>query len=347
MKWNEYENNYIQMAKMQGKSEEYCIQQLKYARKLFDNNFPIIYNPLHFCKLVGYTEEYVFAACNQPKSFYRTFFIPKRNGKKRKIDEPLPSLKEIQNWIYQEILCNVKISSYAKAYVKGKSIKDNARFHKRQKKVLSMDIKDFFPSIGFKQILNVFRNIGYRENVAVLLANLCCLNNSLPQGAPTSPILSNIIACKLDNKIVDYIGKEKIRYTRYADDLTFSGDFNEGDIIKNVERIANRLGFKINEEKTRVRKRNQRQEVTGIVVNEKMQLSRKIRKQIRSDMYYIQKYGVESHLEHIGEARGNYLYHMMGLISYAAFINPHDENLKEYRLFLKEEISKNTALIDN
>ena len=257
MKWNEYENNYIQMAKMQGKSEEYCIQQLKYARKLFDNNFPIIYNPLHFCKLVGYTEEYVFAACNQPKSFYRTFFIPKRNGKKRKIDEPLPSLKEIQNWIYQEILCNVKISSYAKAYVKGKSIKDNARFHKRQKKVLSMDIKDFFPSIGFKQILNVFRNIGYRENVAVLLANLCCLNNSLPQGAPTSPILSNIIACKLDNKIVDYIGKEKIRYTRYADDLTFSGDFNEGDIIKNVERIANRLGFKINEEKTRVRKRNQ------------------------------------------------------------------------------------------
>ena len=210
-----------------------------------------------------------------------------------------------------------------------------------------MDIKDFFPSIGFKQILNVFRNIGYRENVAVLLANLCCLNNSLPQGAPTSPILSNIIACKLDNKIVDYIGKEKIRYTRYADDLTFSGDFNEGDIIKNVERIANRLGFKINEEKTRVRKRNQRQEVTGIVVNEKMQLSRKIRKRIRSDMYYIQKYGVESHLEHIGEARGNYLYHMMGLISYAAFINPHDENLKEYRLFLKEEISKNTALIDN
>lgn len=347
MKWNEYENNFIQIAKMQGKTEEYCIQQLEYAKKLFANNFPIIYNQVHFCKLVGYAEEYVFSACNQPKSFYRTYYIPKRNGKKREISEPLPSLKEIQNWIYQEILCNVKVSSYAKAYVKGKSIKDNARFHKRQIKVLSMDIKDFFPSIGFKRVLNVFRNIGYRENVAVLLANLCCLNNSLPQGAPTSPVLSNIITSKLGDKIVNYVSKERIRYTRYADDLTFSGDFNEGDVIKNVERIANSLGFKINEEKTRVRKRNQRQEVTGIVVNEKMQLSRKIRKRIRSDMYYIQKYGVESHLEHIGESRENYLYHMMGLVSYAAFINPYDENLKKYRLFLKEELNKHVALVDN
>ena len=205
MKWNEYENNFIQIAKMQGKTEEYCIQQLEYAKKLFANNFPIIYNQVHFCKLVGYAEEYVFSACNQPKSFYRTYYIPKRNGKKREISEPLPSLKEIQNWIYQEILCNVKVSSYAKAYVKGKSIKDNARFHKRQIKVLSMDIKDFFPSIGFKRVLNVFRNIGYRENVAVLLANLCCLNNSLPQGAPTSPVLSNIITSKLDDKIVNYV----------------------------------------------------------------------------------------------------------------------------------------------
>lgn len=338
MKWNEYENNYIRKAKMQGKTEEYCIKQLEYAKKLFDNDFPIIYNQEHLCKLVGYKEEYVYAVSNQPKSFYRTYFIPKKNGKVREINEPLPSLKEIQNWIYTNILCNVNISPYAKAYVKGKSIKDNARFHKRQKKVLTMDIKDFFPSIGFKRVLNIFRKIGYRESVAVMLANLCCLNNCLPQGAPTSPILSNIVASELDNKIVEYIGKDKIRYTRYADDLTFSGDFSEGDIIKNVERIANRLGFQINEEKTRVRRRNQRQEVTGIVVNEKMQLNRKVRKRIRSDMYYIQKYGVESHIQHIGEDRKNYLYHLIGLISYAAFVNPYDEELKKYKLFLKEQI---------
>lgn len=334
MKWNEYESNYIGMARLNNRSDEYCVHQLEYAKKLFDNHLPIIYNQQHLCKLVGYQEGYVYAVANQSWSFYKIFQIPKKNGGFRTIQEPLPSLKEIQEWIYHEILCNVRISPYAKAYVKGKSIKDNARFHRGQKKVLSMDLKDFFPSIDFKQVLGVFRKLGYRENVAVMLAKLCCVNNSLPQGAPTSPALSNIIACKLDDKIVEYIGKKKIRYTRYADDLTFSGDFNEGDIIKNVQRIANRLGFYVNEEKTRVRKRNQRQEVTGVVVNEKLQLSRKIRKRIRSDIYYIRKYGLESHLEYTDEKRENYLYHLMGMVSYGVFINPYDEKLKEYRSYL-------------
>lgn len=338
MKWTEYEENYIRMAKLKGKSDEYCIKQLEYAKNLFENGFPIIYNQKHLCLLVGYEEEYVYTVCNQPYCFYRKFFIEKKNGSSREINEPLPSLKEIQNWILNEILYNVKISPYAKAYIKGKSIRDNARFHRKQKKVLTLDIKDFFPSITFRRVLHVFRNIGYREDVAVMLANLCCLDNQLPQGAPTSPMLSNIVASSLDYKIIKYLGKEKIRYTRYADDMTFSGDFDEGDLIKNVERIANRSGFRINEEKIRVRYRNQRQEVTGVVVNEKMQMSRKIRHKIRSDVYYIRKYGLQSHLEHTGITRANYLYHLMGLTSYAFFINPKDEELKEYVDFLSELI---------
>jgi len=341
MNWIEYESNYIRIAKIQGKTDEYCIKQLEYAKKLFEGGFPVIYDQTHLCYLVGYDEEYLYAACNQPNCFYRTFYIEKKNGNFREINEPLPSLKEIQNWILKEILYLVKVSPYAKAYIKGKSVKDNARFHRKQKKVLSMDIKNFFPSITFRRVLHVFRNIGYRESVAVMLANLCCLNGCLPQGAPTSPMLSNIIASSLDYKIVNYIGKEKIRYTRYADDLTFSGDFKEGDLIKNVERIVNREGFKINERKTRIRHRNQRQEVTGIVVNEKMQISRKIRHKIRSDVYYIRKYGLDSHLEHMGINKANYLYHLMGIASYALFINPKDEKLKEYVTFLSDLIKDN------
>lgn len=88
-----------------------------------------------------------------------------------------------------------------------------------------------------------------------MLANLCSLQNQLPQGAPTSPALSNIIASKLDYKISNFINGKEIRYTRYADDLTFSGNFKEGDIIKNIERIVNRQGFRINHNKTRVRKK--------------------------------------------------------------------------------------------
>lgn len=330
MKWSEYENNYIQMARIKGKTDEYCIKQLDYAKKLFKKEFPIIYDQTHLCRLVGYNEKYVYAVSNSPKSFYRTFYIEKKNGKLREINEPLPSLKEIQNWILKEILYLVKVSPYAKAYINGKSVKDNARFHRKQKKVLTIDIKDFFPSITFKRVLNVFKNIGYRKNVAVMLANLCCLDGKLPQGAPTSPILSNIVASSLDYKIVKYIETEKIRYTRYADDLTFSGDFNEGELIKNIERIANREGFKINEQKTRVRRRNQRQEVTGVVVNEKMQICRKIRHKIRSEVYYINKYGLDSHLEYTQNDKKNYLYYLIGLTSYALFINPKDEKLKEY-----------------
>lgn len=339
MKWNEYESNYIRIARLKEKKDEYCIKQLEYAKPLFEKNVPVIYNQEHFCKLVGYSEEYIYSAANKPQKFYRTFFIKKKNGTEREINEPLPSLKEIQYWILKEILDKVKISPYAKAYIKGRSIKENARFHKKQKKILSIDLKDFFPSIGFGRILHVFKKIGYRENVAVMLANLCYLKHGLPQGAPTSPALSNIVANTLDNMIVKYVSPQGIRYTRYADDLTFSGDFNDGDLIKNIERIVKRQGFLINKEKTRIRKRHHRQEVTGIVVNEKMQIARTIRHRIRSDIYYIQKFGLDSHIEKLGNNKNNYLYHLMGQVSYAAFINPYDEKLIEYIAILKKELN--------
>lgn len=344
MKWTEYESNYIRRAKLQDKGEEYCIVQLEYAKKLFDQDLPVIYNQEHLCMLLGYEDEYVYSACNGSSKFYRQFTINKKNGKLRTISEPLPSLKEIQNWILKEILYKIKISPYAKAYIIGNSTKDNARFHKRQEKVLTMDLSDFFPSIRYGRVLHVFRKLGYRESVAVMLANLCCLEGSIPQGAPTSPALSNIIAKNLDNQIVRYIGKSKVRYTRYADDMTFSGNFNEGDFIKSIERFANRQGFKVNEEKTRVRRRNQRQEVTGIVVNEKLQLSRKLLHKLRSDVYYINKYGLNSHMQFTNERKKNYLYHLIGLTNYAAFINPYDKKLEDYLIILKNELKDSVKL---
>ena len=340
MNWNEYENNYIRLAKLNSKSDEYCIKQLEYAKRLFEQDLPVIYNQEHLCRLVGYAEEYVYAISNSPNCFYRTFSILKKNGKERVINEPLPSLKEIQDWILKEILVKISISPYAKAYVTGRSIKDNARFHRRQNKVLTMDLKNFFPSITFGRILNVFKKVGYRESVAVMLANLCCLNNELPQGAPTSPALSNIIASGLDYKIADFLKGKDVRYTRYAGDLTFSGDFNEGDMIKNIERIVCRQGFNVNHSKTRVRKRNQRQEVTGVVVNEKLQVSRELRRRIRSDAYYIEKYGLSSHMDRTNQNKRNYLYYLIGISSYALFINPYDDKMKKYLNVFKKELDR-------
>ena len=330
MEWKTYESNYYRIAKIHHKDDSYCLKQLEYAKRLYERGLPIIYNQEHFCKLVGYSKEYVYSASNAPKNFYKKFFIEKKNGGLREINEPLPSLKEIQEWIYKEILCNIKVSPYAKAYVHGKSIKDNAKFHKRQNKVLTIDLKDFFPSTRFHKVMKVFLDVGYRKPVAVLLANLCCLDDSLPQGAPTSPYLSNVIANSLDYKIVDFIENKNIRYTRYADDLTFSGDFDESVVINKVREIVSSEGYKINPDKIRLRKRNQRQEVTGIVVNEKLQVSRKDRRDFRRVLYYIDKYGLEEHLKYVGNNKNNYIYHLMGKITHASFINHNDKRLKVY-----------------
>lgn len=335
MNWEKYCIEFSKEAKLNGRNEEYCEQWLRYAKTLYDKQLPIIYNQEHLCLLLGYKDEYVFAASNSPSFFYRNYEIPKKNGGVRKISEPLPSLKEIQRWILDNILAPIDISVYAKAYVKKKSIKENAKFHKRQEVVLSLDVEKFFDSITSDKIYNLFSDLGYKEDVVVMLTNLCCLNGCLPQGAPTSPMLSNIILKDFDNIVGKFTNEKKIRYTRYADDMTFSGDFSPGQIISFVKKNLYQLGLKLNEGKTRTRRKGQRQEVTGIVVNEKMQLPKSVRKKIRQEIYYIRKFGLESHVQYCGIDKNNYLCHLKGRIQYGLFINPYDYELQDYLSYLE------------
>ncbi|MDE5763653.1 MAG: retron St85 family RNA-directed DNA polymerase, partial [Ruminococcus sp.] len=296
-----------------------------------------------FSMLVGLEHNYICSMAYSPKHFYRVFYIKKSNGKNREISEPLPDLKYVQKWILNNILVKNKVSPYAKAYVPKSSVKHNARFHKKQKVVLSMDIKNFFPSINIKSIVGIFKTMGYFEDVACFLAYLCCYNNCLPQGAPTSPYLSNLRLLEFDSMIAEYTTSRKIRYTRYADDITFSGDFNPHEVIKYVRNCVWNAGFVINSEKTRVAYGNSRQEVTGVVVNSVMQISKVERKKIRQEVYYIKKYGLESHLSHIKEKRAHYLQHLLGKINFALYINSKDKELKNYYDFilslLKDDIS--------
>ena len=333
--WENYCVEFRKEAALKGKNEEYCNIWLQYAKVLFDKGLPIIYNQEHLCLLLGYKEEYVFAVSNSASNFYRNYEIPKKNGGVREISEPLPSLKEIQRWILDNVLSSISISVYAKAYVKKKSIKENARFHKRQEVLLTLDVSDFFDSISSEKIYNMFLDLGYKEDVVVMLTNLCCLNGCLPQGAPTSPMLSNIILRQFDNVIGKYTNEKKIRYTRYADDMTFSGTFNPGQIISVVRKELFRLGLQLNENKTRVRRKGQRQEVTGIVVNEKLQLPKNVRKKIRQELYYIRKYGLESHMEYCDISKEKYLQHLIGKIQYGLFINPYDYELQDYLSYLE------------
>lgn len=295
--------------------------------------------------LIGLDHQYVCNMAYASDKFYRCFTIKKSNGKIREIYEPLPDLKYVQHWILKTILEKYPVSEYAKAFVKGRTLKNNARFHRAQQVVVSMDIKDFFPSIKIFDIFSIFKEMGYADNVSWFLAHLCCHKNVLPQGAPTSPYLSNIRLNNLDREIVAYTSENKIRYTRYADDLTFSGDLNPHKVITKVSQLVYEDGFQINSQKTRVAYQNSRQEVTGIVVNSHMQVSKEQRKKIRQQVYYISKFGIESHLEHINETRANYLRHLLGQINFALFVNPYDEELRQNFKIIKE-LLKSTNVFD-
>jgi RNA-directed DNA polymerase len=328
LRWEIYSQNFKNAAKERDLDSKYINKCLKYAKILYDKKLPIIYDQKHLSYLVGYKYDYLLRVSNEPDLFYRIYKIKKKNGGRRQIEEPLPSLKEIQRWILDNILYKCDFGRFAKAFVPKRSIKENARFHKKQPKVLSLDIKNFFPSIKSKRIFGIFISLGYRKSVATILTNLCVYKKRLPQGAPTSPALSNLIAKHIDVRISAYARKRGLRYTRYADDLTFSGDFNPGALFKFVDTVLRENNFRINQKKTRLMEPHQRQEVTGIVVNEKLQAPINIRKKLRADTYYINKYGLESHLAQRKIKKAHYLEHLRGIANFILFLNAEDKDAK-------------------
>jgi RNA-directed DNA polymerase len=334
MDWLQYSERIIRLATVYGYSDEEINGFLKYSKNLFDHKLPIIFDQNHLSLLVGYKYELLLKITNSTDKFYRSFTIPKKRGGTRLISEPLPSLKEIQRWILDNILYRCKASGYAKAYKKNRSIKNNAIFHVNKEMVLTLDIKDFFPSITFEKVLGFYLQTGYSKQVSMMLAKLCCLDGSLPQGAPTSPALSNLIMFNVDKRISSYSKKHNINYTRYADDLSFSGVFNPGTIISFVKRVLIDNNLFLNEEKTHLRKKNQSQEITGVVVNKKMQVSRKTRKKLRQSIYYIKHFGLASHLEKTSNTKANSIRHLLGVANFILFINPQDKEANCYKKYL-------------
>lgn len=219
---------------------------------------------------------------------YASFYIKKRSGKLREINEPVFSLKIVQKWILRNILEKVKCSDYSYGFSKrehGKDLNDNgdgkykstspqlavALSHKNSLYLLKMDIKDFYPSITGKMVYLQFREIGYNEQVSNLLASICTWKDSLPQGAPTSAYLANLICRRMDARIAGYCNKHNIVYTRYADDLMFSSD--DRDALRHtygiVKHIVENEGFLLNADKTHFAGNKSRKEVLGITINDK------------------------------------------------------------------------------
>jgi len=334
MDFTKYKYDFATEAFKKGLSKKNIQHCLDYAEVLSSNNVPIIYNPTHLSSLLGYKKEFLKKAAMHTSYFYRDFDIIKKNGKKRSISEPLPSLKEIQVWILKDIMEKVPVSPFAKAYKPKTRLLENLKFHKNQQKVFTLDLENFFPSIKMELVEKVFLELGYSKMVANLLAKLCTRDNALPQGAPTSPYLSNIIFKEADVIIADYCKQRKIRYTRYADDLSFSGDFDENELLDKVTNVVENLNLSINKSKTRLMTPDKRQTVTGIVVNDKPQVAFNKRNELRQAMYYIKKFGFDEHRVYKEIKQANYLEHLLGRINFVLQINPEDTEFKAYKTLL-------------
>lgn len=245
-------------------------------------------------------------AASDNTSRYISFQIPKKKrGEFRNIDAPKSKLKRIQrclNYIFQQIYTPTES---AIGFIPDRSIVDGAKLHLSQKYVYNIDLKDFFPSISSGRLYMRLQSKPFEltPQMASFVTNLCCYKNSedkyvLPQGAPTSPIITNFICERLDYKLCKLATAYGLKYTRYADDITFSGMKNvfseDGRFCKSLRNIIeNEEHFTINTEKTRLCHIGMRQEVTGLTVNKKVNVSRKYIKQLRAMINNLEKKGYE------------------------------------------------------
>ncbi|MHC4780020.1 MAG: reverse transcriptase family protein [Planctomycetota bacterium] len=219
------------------------------------------------------------------KDPYRVHRIPKRGGGFRTIHEPCPALKVVQRKILHELLDKVILHRCCHGFAKKRSIVSNARCHEGRELVVCMDLRDFFPTITFARVFGFFNSLGFSSSDAGLLARLTTFEGRLPQGAPTSGGLANLIARRLDRRLAGLAEKAGATYSRYADDLAFSGPQAILKILPTVRKIATEEGFSVAEEKTRIMRRGSRQKVCGVVVNERAHLPRETRRRIRAMMH--------------------------------------------------------------
>ena len=249
------------------------------------------------------------------RTHYVHFTVPKKNGGQRTLSAPHRTMAGAQRWIFERIVSRLPAEPAAQGFLPGRSILSNARPHAGRAIVVNLDLEGFFPSIGFPRVRKVFERVGYSPAVATILALLCteCPRRTvvldgttyhvatgprgLPQGACTSPGLSNQVARRLDRRMSGLAAKLGLTYTRYADDLTFSGDEGlegrVGYLMARVRHIAQDEGFAVNESKTRVQRRNAAQMVTGLVVNDRPGVRRDEVRRLRAILHRARTEGLD------------------------------------------------------
>ncbi len=289
-------------------------------------------------KDLGVSAKALYTLSNQKHQHYRMVKIPKGSGEFRELCVPDDFLKAVQSKIAENLLAREEISPYATAYRMGGSTLVNALPHVGNPMVMKLDIRQFFDHCIYPVVKEkAFPAERYSEANRVLLTLLCVHKDALPQGAPTSPAISNIILRDFDNAVGAWCAERQISYTRYCDDMTFSGEFNPQDVRTVVKSELRKLGLFLNDKKTVVLRSGQRKSVTGIVVNEKPNVSATYRRKLRQELYYCQKYGIDDHIQKSGVtiSKDTYIAKLLGRANYVLSVDPENQEMHCYRNWLK------------
>lgn len=274
-------------------------------------------------------------------SHYVRFTIPKKSGGTRELAAPHRDMAAAQRWILWNILDRVPMRDCAHGFIRGRNVMSNAVPHVRRDAVVNADLKDFFPAITYPRVKGIFEGLGYSPAAATVLALLCteCPRRTaevggrrlhvaagpraLPQGACTSPALSNLAARKLDARLEGLARKTGWTYTRYADDLTFSASGETaqqcGGLLQALRRFCQEESFTVNEKKTRVQRQNAQQTVTGIVVNRRPNAPREVYRRVRAILHAAQKTGLAAQNK---DGHPNFRMHVHGMIAWVHMSNP-------------------------
>jgi RNA-directed DNA polymerase len=311
--------------------------------RLAAQNLPLIDDAAALAKAVGISVPELKFLCFHREvastTHYRRFALSKKSGGERIISAPMPRLKRAQYWLLDNVLAKVNCHSAAHGFVNGKSIVTNAAPHCGKAVVINLDLKNFFPSIAYPRVKGVFQALGYGEAVASQFALLCSENVAdelqidgerfyvggkardrvLPQGAPTSPMLTNILCRRLDKRLQGIAAKLGFVYTRYADDLTFSAEKPAesltGRLLRQVHFVLKDEGFTPHPDKQHIMRSSQRQEVTGVVVNGAPGVARTERRRLRAALHLAQTKGTQQANWKGAPATKNVL------LGYAHFVN--------------------------
>jgi len=276
-----------------GVDERFLAFLAAYSAEMTARGLPAAISREDLAAQAGYEPDHLLFIAARSDHAYREIRLPRPGRSDRILHSPRTPLRHVQQWIHRHILAPYRPHDAAHGFVRGRSIATSAALHVGRAVVITIDLADFFPTIEHRRVRKGFEKLGYPFSVAVLLANLCTRRGVLPQGAPTSPALSNLVCENLDRRLTGLARSRGFTYSRYADDLVFSSDDGRlPSLIPMIGQVIGEEGFALRSDKTRIVRRGARQMVTGVVVNERLNLPRHHVRRLRAAADRLSRGGV-------------------------------------------------------